>query len=1694
VGAADRATKRSIGWLEHLVVAALAFVPLLVANPGVVTSDTKTYLYLDPGRFLSQVAWMWNPTVALGTVTHEYIGYLFPMGPFYAAASAAHVPMWVAQRLWLGGILFAAGAGILYLCRTLSLRGPGRVVAALAFMLSPYFLQYAGRISVILLPWAGLPWMVAFAVLALRRGGWRYPALFAIVVAVVSGINASSIIYVGVAPVLWLVYAVAVERDGTWRQAVAAAVKITVLTALCSLWWIVGLGVEAAYGVNVLKYTETVPSTSETSSAAEIIRGLGYWYFYGGDRLGPWTQSAVLYTQQLWLLSLSYLLPVLAFVSAVFTRWRHRAYFVLLVVVGVVLSVGPHPIAGPTPLGGVIKAFMTDTTAGLALRSTDRATPLVLLGLAMLLGAGVTALWTRRPWVGIVTAVVVAGLVVANNPAVFNGDAEVASTFQQPASLPAYQMAAIDHLDATHPGTRVLAIPGDDFATDRWGNTVDTPQAAYLTRPFVTREQQIMGSMPTADTLYAMDEPIQTSIENWNALAPMARLMSAGDVLVEYDQAYEHYGVPQPQLLALALGNPPAGLSDPQSFGTPVPNVSSISTLDEQDLAAPADVTWPSPLVTYTVDTPRPITRAESDQGAVVVAGDATGLQDLAGTGLLNGDSAIYYAGTLTKQASAAAAPQLRQLLKTGAVLAVTDTNRKQAFRWDTLTANYGYTEVPSEDPAKTTLSDSPIDLFPAAGTAAHTTASYVGAVDVTASSYGNTVSYTPENRAYSAVDGNLDTAWVTGTFVANPAGQWWQAKFSTPTTTDHVTLVQPQTGTRRRRITKATLTFDGGHPVTVSLGAASKTPGGQTIDFPTRTFHTLRVTIDAVNDDTTTPAAASAVGLAEVEVPGVHIVDVVKMPTNLLDAAGASSIDNRLTLSMTRQRITPFPPRSDPEANISREFTLPTARVFTLSGTASVSALIPDDQIDRLVGLAGSTGGGTIAYSSARLPGSLASGAAAAVDGNPATAWQPGFGTTHQVGDWLQYNLAAPLTFTHMDLQVVADGRHSVPTQVKVTATTAGQVHSTSYVRTLPPIADSPTPGATTTVPVTFPAVTGQRITVTVTKARLEKTTNYYAQSPLALPLGIAELGIPGLDVPAFPSTVPGTCQPNLVSIDGHPVTVKVVGSTASALANGELSVVPCGADAAGVTLSAGPHVVETQVAHQGASTTPAAASATTVHCQANADCSGWNIDQLTLDSAAGGGPEPITTANAGVATGSTTPGAVGPSTPPAAVTPPSTGAVPAVAVASAGRTPASETATVSRVTSPFELVLGQSNDAGWQAVAHPSAGAPAGAHDVDLGAPQLVDGFANGWPVTQADLAALGIGSGGGTATAATTGGGGGFTVTLTWTPQRKVWIALGISGLALLFCLIVAVLPARWRRALTPRRRRRRKGAGGPDGAGGPVGGAAGSGPPVLASALTPVGVASTPADAAPTADDSPGALPVGFVLPAFQRSRSDLGTGAVSGGAASALPAGGDVPPTAAGGDVPPGTGGEAQPATAGPAVGTGSGTTDVGGAAGKGGEAAAPAGPLGPVGDPGRDGPRLALPFAVRGRRPPWWAVAVIAVVTGGVAAAISAPLIGVAAGVAVAVALVIPQVRAVTSLVAVGLLVAAAASIVANQALHPIPESSNWASAYDSQAVLVWMAVVFLGADAVVDTARSMARRRRRRRSESDRPDVPAAG
>src|SRR5947208_1986196 len=146
------------------------------------------------------------------------------MGPYDWLLGHLGSPAWVSQRLWLGSLLFAAALGVVYLLRTFGIRGPGVVVAALAYMLTPYVLDYAARISVLLMPWAALPWMIGVIRKALReeRPGlqqWRYPAIFALIVQIVGGVNATALLFAGVGPVLWILYSWLIAKEVTFRKA-----------------------------------------------------------------------------------------------------------------------------------------------------------------------------------------------------------------------------------------------------------------------------------------------------------------------------------------------------------------------------------------------------------------------------------------------------------------------------------------------------------------------------------------------------------------------------------------------------------------------------------------------------------------------------------------------------------------------------------------------------------------------------------------------------------------------------------------------------------------------------------------------------------------------------------------------------------------------------------------------------------------------------------------------------------------------------------------------------------------------------------------------------------------------------------------------------------------------------------------------------------------------------------------------------------------------------------------------------------------------------------------------------------------------------------------------------------------------------------------------------------------------------------
>ena len=446
----------------------LAYLPLLLTHRGMVAADTKPYLTLDPGGLLAGASSMWQPNFAMGTVTHQNLGFLWPTGPFFAVGDLLGLSGWIVQRLWLGSILLAAGLGLRWFLRTIGWRGAPVLVASLAYMLSPYVLDYIARISVILLPWAGLPWMLALTVRALRTPGWRHPAMFALVTLTIGGVNATSLLLVGLGPVLWIAWSVA-EGSVSRRQAVGVVSRIGLLLLGTSAWWIIGLRTQATYGLPTLRLTETYEVIADAATAPELFRGLGYWFFYGQDKLGAWIEPAYAYTR--WALPLSFALPLCGLLAASVTRFRFRSHLLLLFGVGMLAAVAAHPFDSPSPLGRVFREWTT-TDAGLAMRSTPRALPLVVLATAVFLGAGAEALGRRLPRFRQPIAAVLCLAILANFSPLWRGQLP-GDNLQRPLGVPAYwaSLAASLHAASAPRGTPVPWLPGGGLAPRRWGNT-----------------------------------------------------------------------------------------------------------------------------------------------------------------------------------------------------------------------------------------------------------------------------------------------------------------------------------------------------------------------------------------------------------------------------------------------------------------------------------------------------------------------------------------------------------------------------------------------------------------------------------------------------------------------------------------------------------------------------------------------------------------------------------------------------------------------------------------------------------------------------------------------------------------------------------------------------------------------------------------------------------------------------------------------------------------------------------------------------------------------------------------------------------------------------------------------------------------------------------------------------------------------
>ena len=218
--------------------------------------------------------------------------------------------------------------------------------------------------------------------------------------------------------------------------------------------------------------------------------------------------------------------------------------------------------------------------------------------------------------------------------------------------------------------------------------------------------------------------------------------------------------------------------------------------------------------------------------------------------------------------------------------------------------------------------------------------------VAVSTSHYGDPGFYQPEVRGARAFDGDVDTAWEVGAHT-KVIGEQLRLDLDQPITTDHVNLVQPQVGPNaalphrgrpelrrrradprdaRRRVAHADGS-DGDVPVAEVLATRDHARRHQR----GRQRRAADVQQRRLRRD---PPARRRAGSEDVRAD-----EIVRMPTDLVDAAGATAADRPLVYQMSRDRNVVVPPRySEDETALVRRFRVPDKRVVRSARAPRVS------------------------------------------------------------------------------------------------------------------------------------------------------------------------------------------------------------------------------------------------------------------------------------------------------------------------------------------------------------------------------------------------------------------------------------------------------------------------------------------------------------------------------------------------------------------------------------------------------------------------------------------------------------------------------------------------------------------------------------------------------------------------------------
>jgi arabinofuranan 3-O-arabinosyltransferase len=911
-----------IDWLRRrydvCIIAIIAYIPLLLSAPGKLPADTKLYLYLNPGRLLSDAAWTWDTSQLGGWVPHQNVGYLWPTGPWFAFFEWLNVPDWIAHRLWLGSLLVVAGLGARWLAKLLDLPTTSYFIAGIAYQLSPYVLPYISRTSALLLPWALLPWIIGLTLKIIREPKFKYFAIFGFVIMSSGGLNATALLMIAPAPVIWLVDAWS-SRKISLKRALSITGLLAVISGVMSAWWAAGLTVQGKYGASVLSYSEALQSTSATSTATEALRGLGYWLFYDRNEITALTSASTPYQNNLLVIIVGVALVIAGLVGLLSSQKLKRPLSLMLFI-GIVLSVGAYPSDSSSPLWSYF-ADNPKSAISLALRSSSRAVPLIALTLAI--GVALTVeqskkfLSLRSPRVSSLALPVAVLLICLNVPALFGGR-YIDPAISRPENLPTAwtQAAALldTRFDEGHTGS-VLILPGIESAAYRWGYPVDPILPGITKKPLITRDWLPLGSAPFMDLLYALDDSFQNGTADPNSIAPIARLLGADTIIVVNSYQYERFGVNRPERAASLIDAAP-DLEVIATFGEP--SINFVEDYETNDLLDYPATALPE-ISLYAVSDS--VAGARITNNPIVVSADGSGMVDLAAVGLIDGKTSILASAALDETS-------LREAVLNAPEVLVTDSNRKRAHHWRGSQEVWGATEGTAALVDSFDAFDNRLPVFPLGADRLETLsiAENNSGTSMSATMYGALLSYLPEYRPANANDGNVETSWAVGWGV-NPIGQ-------TLTYTSNMGLPMVE----QLELIPAQFSFDHRFVTAVSVSVDNSDWTSYTIDPDTENTtiklnqpgNSVRVRIDAVSSGNN----QLPVGWAEILRADFQHQEVITVPS---DATAVVTAATPVSYSFTRLQADEYKPyRQDPEQSINRHFFVDHEDQFTLTGHAT--------------------------------------------------------------------------------------------------------------------------------------------------------------------------------------------------------------------------------------------------------------------------------------------------------------------------------------------------------------------------------------------------------------------------------------------------------------------------------------------------------------------------------------------------------------------------------------------------------------------------------------------------------------------------------------------------------------------------------------------------------------------------------------